>query len=182
MLKFIILIFTGLMLCLFFDIETRSEIRTLHHLIHTSDTTLRKKGFRCFMTGGQWHSTIKEIARGYSINQYCFKTVEDARRFFVPLADEYIRPFNEEPSIRPYLANYPLNSRNFYLIIKFVDMDGNELLNPWIGSIHAGHGKITYYMSAPDKSYTELLYSEPFEEAQKIVYGLDQTTHTRQSP
>jgi len=176
MIKFILFLTISLTLCSCLDIETRPEIRTLRRLIKKSDCTLCKKGFQRLSYGGKLNPSIQIISMGYITTQYRFKSIDEARFFFVPLFKEYIKPFNEEKSLRPFLSNYPLDATNLELSIAFVDDKGESLQIPWICQVFTKHGKIIYLIDKPDSTYSVTQFSETFEEAEKKL-AAQQLTH-----
>ncbi len=152
-----------------FDIETESHVRALYRVVNHQDNKFRKKGFTRSAYGGRWYSTIHEISLEYTTTQYRFQTIDEIRKFFIPLVEEYLQPLNEERSIRPYLSNFPFDTNNLELGITFYDLDRMRLQIPWICYVSSIEGKIVYFGLHPGKQTTTLLYSETFEEAKRIL-------------
>src|SRR5260221_5491686 len=80
---------------------------------------LAADGLFVCMAGGAWNEKNQEIGSGFVTSSYRFKSIEEARNFFLTFCDVYMKPFNDEERIRPYLHNYPLAAKNFYLAIRF---------------------------------------------------------------
>ena len=169
MFKIILLITIIFTVCSCIEIETKNEIRTLQRLIKQSNERVIARGFILLGYGGKWNPTIQLIDMSYTTTEYKFKSVEEARNFFLPFFEEYIKPFNEEKSIRPYLMNFPLDARNLELSITFKENATQSLLAPWINRISTCNGKIIYRIKTSNHSQSTVLYSEPYEEALKIV-------------
>ena len=156
-----------------FDIETQPHMRTLYRIIRQQDKKFQKKGFKLFAYGGQWPSVINKINMEYITTEYRFQTIDELRRFFIPLFEEYLQPFNEEPSIRPYLSNFPLDARNLQLGISFFDENNSSVRMPWLCYVGTAKGKIVYFGFESRKQGSKLLHSETFEEAKRILAEQD---------
>ena len=175
--KFIVMALIGLAVCSCIDIETRGQIRTLERVIKQSNASLVNKGFVLRSYGGKGNPTIQNIDMGYQTTDYKFKSVDEARSFFVPICEEYLKPFNAEKSIRPYLINYPVDMSILNLSITFMDGPNFSYMAPWIASVHASNGRITYFVHTPDKTYSTVLFREPYEEALTIVSQESKHSH-----
>ena len=132
--KSILAALIGLIVCS--CIETRKEVRTFYQLIGKSNERLTKNGFSLLHYGWKCDPTIQKISMRYTTEKYKFKTVEEVRCFIVPLFEEYIKPFNEDKSIRPYLLTYPLGARNFEFNIIFQEKVAHNVVAPWIDAVY----------------------------------------------
>ncbi len=171
--KIMSLIFSFLCICSCLDIETQPHMRTLYRIIKQQDKKFQKKGFSLIAHGGQWYSTVHKIFMEYRTTQYRFQTIDELRRFFVPLFEEYLQPFNEEPSIRPYLSNFPLDARNLEIGISFYDEKNTCVYMPWFCRVATSKGRIVYLGLTTPKQGVKLLHAETFEEAKRILAEQD---------
>ncbi len=155
------------------DIETQPHMRILYRIIKQQDKKFQKKGFSLIAHGGQWPSVINKINMEYRTTQYRFQTIDELRRFFIPLYEEYLQPFNDEPSIRPYLSNFPLDTRNLQLGISFYNEKNTTVCMPWFCRVASSEGRIVYLGLTSLKQGIQLLHAETFEEAKRILAEQD---------
>ena len=143
-----------------------TEVPVANDIMRSHDRKLAKMGlYRC-MTSGPICAPIREISAGYATNSFRFTSIDEARKFFLRFYSEYSKPFMESDSIRYYLNEYPLESKNFYLFIFFYDEKREIVVAPYITSISLSNGKIcydTYDEDGGKGSY--ILLEETFEEA-----------------
>lgn len=130
------------------------------------------QGLMLCMYGGSDIGPLREIAAGYRTKRYQFATIEEARRFFCPFVERFIKPFNENKEVRPYLRHYPMIAENFNLEVSFADSKNQSLVIPYICTIMLIRGEIRYFTDDPKQILSKQfirLHSETFEEAQKIL-------------
>jgi hypothetical protein len=131
---------------------------------------LSREDFYCFMNGGGNFGPLEEIAGGFQTRKYRFTSIEEARAFFYAFVIDYIKPFNDDKEIRPYLRHFPLIADNFSLVVQFQDERCRQLEPPYIGSIWLQRGAIYYFAETPSTNKpSEVLYSETFAEAEEIL-------------
>ncbi len=138
-----------------------------------NDKNLQKKGLYSTKTGGAGLQKIV-IDGMYVTNQYRFTSIDEARAFFCNFFDDYMKPFNEDPSLQPYLPNFPLTEKNFWLSITFLDENHNQLQKPYIEEIRNFGDRIAYSTYDPTKGpavrdSNPILHVETFEEARALL-------------
>lgn len=96
-------------------------------------------------------------------------TEEEARKLIISCLNDYLGAVNNDESIRPYLKNYPFTSKNISLKIFNYYLDRSDVYHPYIGTVTAREGKISYYTDEPNnlKYYSEKY--ETYDEAVAIL-------------
>ena len=84
--------------------------------------TLRPMGISITSLGGSSKKGIKTIHMGVATKGP--GTIEDSRRLMVYLLTTLIQNYNDNPSIRPYLLDYPFTAKNIDFTISFNDPTG----------------------------------------------------------
>lgn len=87
------------------------EWNQVERLTNASNKAMTKKGFVLISQGARGRNTISTVTAAFSTDKYKFKTVDEVRNFFIPLVEEYVKPFNEVRSLRPYFKNYPFGAK-----------------------------------------------------------------------
>ena len=90
------------------------------------------------------------------------KSIDEARKLIVDTTEFVAKFLNEEPLIRPYLCEYPFNSRNINVMIV---LDRNIQMDEPIVDVSCDQGVIRYFYE-----YNRIqVPKETFEEAKAIV-------------
>ncbi|CRX37705.1 hypothetical protein [Estrella lausannensis] len=80
------------------------------------------RGLTITAVGGSSQKGIKMIHLGVATNGP--GSIDQARTLMVFLFQELLNRYNTNPSIRPYLLNYPFTEKNIEFSIRFVDSKG----------------------------------------------------------
>jgi hypothetical protein len=143
--------------------------------IHLSDKIVNayikdvkyRYGFHLDGSGGSMMNDITVIRLMFSsINTV---KLDQARIIFVDSVENLLNRVNSDEKIRPYLHNFPFTIDNIQLDIGFLKPGGKFVDGEFIATISLIKGKIFYGHYNMSKDRLENLYSEPYEEAIKIV-------------
>jgi hypothetical protein len=118
-------------------------------------------------SGGSFMDEIHSVSYGFSSNKQA--TRDEARALIVQVTEDLIREVNAYKELRPHLANYPLDNKNFTLTISFYDPSTQERRGPpYITMVTNGPRGINY----DDKGYVDIFNisaDETYEEAKRKV-------------
>lgn len=103
-----------------------------------------------------------------------FKPIDKrtARLLILDISNVFLSLVNENEEIRPYLKNYPFDTKNIYIaVISYASNKREYTYEPYIGVVSIGERGIAYKTNDPDnlyqyKSDTE----ETYEQALEIVH------------
>lgn len=161
-------------LCLFltacaFNYQLPPYIERAHKLSDYCATKYRTEN-QLFQncSGGGFRKSVNLIAPGFI--SYRKMGVEEGRRLFVEGVELFCSTFNNDPTIRPYLLNYPFEVKNIDLRIAFEDpINFQEMPPPYVSLIYCINDTILYraYDRETQKYYE--LHREPYAEALRIV-------------
>ncbi|MFA6118867.1 MAG: hypothetical protein WC688_03015 [Parachlamydiales bacterium] len=107
---------------------------------------------------------------GLTMLSLSFETDKDydiptGRELIVYCAEEFLKNINSDEKIRPYLQNYPFDSKN--IKVSIYPQNKNNLRNK-LEIISFSHGKIKYYNYDENKNL-KIIYEENYEDALNIV-------------
>ncbi|MBA3603012.1 MAG: hypothetical protein H0W50_05090 [Parachlamydiaceae bacterium] len=94
-----------------------------------------------------------------------------ARELFVELEEKFLVLLNNSIEIRPYLDHYPCGTEAFELTLVFKCPKGSFAQPPYLGEVTVSKDKIYYDVDNKEKKIFLPIFSEPYDEAYKIVYG-----------
>lgn len=141
-----------------------------HKIIRECSKDLKKdQGLYLIGSGGQMAYDIKTIAVHYQ----CFHAlnVEETRKLFVQVTENYISKVNFDANIRPFLHNFPFRFDNMDIMIGFDDSKGGHCGDGSVALVFLSKrtNEIVYegYNCETQKFYS--LHREPYEVALKIV-------------
>ncbi len=127
------------------------------------------QGLDCICKGGSMMGDIQAVALGFV--SYKALNVNEARKLYVNIVEEYLHRVNCNEEVRPYLHNYPFTINNLKFTIRFSHPNGKRIADGHVAymSFIASRNLIFYrgYDSNTDNFY--LLHKESYEEALKIV-------------
>jgi hypothetical protein len=137
-------------------------------ILHGYSAELKKKGIMLVGEGGAMMGDIQSVFMHYFVPGEF--SLNDARKMYVEVAEEYIKRYNDDEKIRPYLHNYPFNISNIELEISFKDEKGNPQENGYVAYISRSNKNLVYYAEYKNNEYVTL-HKEPYAEAVAIVKG-----------
>ncbi|MCW3109842.1 MAG: hypothetical protein JWQ09_4348 [Segetibacter sp.] len=69
---------------------------------------------------------------------------EEIRKTLIQLAQEFLVCMNSNEAIKPYLETYPCGIKNIEITLFFVDSQGKDLDDPYIGIAAISRGKLNF--------------------------------------
>ncbi len=72
-------------------------------------------------------------------------TEEEARQLIINCLCDFLEAANLDEDLRPFLKNYPFQAENVDMAIFSFKEDRREMFDPWIGTVSASRGKVSYY-------------------------------------
>lgn len=129
----------------------------------------KNREFTLVGTGGRVTDEVQTIS--LILETVGFVDVPTARKVIIEQEEEFLARLNGMEEIRPYLIQYPSGTEAFELRIGFKDTNGEFVSPPHIALVSICDGKIFYKTFDTRNSSFTTVYSEPYEEAYRIVYG-----------
>ncbi len=142
--------------------EKRKDFVTMDKIQYKIQNTLRKEGFYLTGSGGGGYPAINSIYNGYITRSYKLSSVDEARSLICRFMEMYLTAFNNEKSIRPYLATFPFTSQNIEITISFIDDNHDMLTQPYIEAVYCMRGVVTY-CTGDKQGKSIVLLKEPYE-------------------
>lgn len=111
-----------------------------------------------------------------SFNSCASVNIEQARKLYIDIIEEYLRYVNEDEEVRPYLHNYPFTPVNLYFLLGFRENNQSIKGEGHVASIVISRNIVYYdaYHTNSKKLYN--LHKETYEEALSIVKENNQIT------
>lgn len=132
-------------------------------------TVGRDKQIYLIGSGGAMMDDVKMIS--LSFTSFHGFTIEEARQYYVEIAEKYLLLINENEKLRPYLHNYPFDFHNIQFDIGFHDVETRKWSKDSVAFVFCSRkdGIIFYDIYDHEKDKLIDVYEEPYEEALKIV-------------
>lgn len=159
---------------LLFDILTYKEpeyVKLTHQINSKVVKEIKKnKGYVRTGGGGSLYKNVKAITLTFQANE-CL-TIEEARKCYVELVEQFVAEYNKNVQIRPFLDNYPFLPKNVELHIFFNKIDPH-VPPPHVSLIMMlSEGKLDYSLTSSTGEPAGI-HQEPYDTAYKLVYGHD---------
>lgn len=140
---------------------------------------MKKK--RAYLVEGTGGSMPNDDVRTFFISfiaEYEVDTTQ-ARRLYIEVVNGFIKKVNDDKTIRPYLHDYPVTTKNMEIFLSFVDKNTKKSVADPLISFILCYNDIIYY-NIYDKDIREFrsVYQEPYEVALKIVQDEQKTIQT----
>ena len=119
--------------------------------------------------GGSMMHNVKSMEITLNMKKFC--KIGEARKLIVDYSQEYLRRINNNKKLLPYLDKYPFTYEDIKIDVSFSDKNANPPNDEYIVLSFLKDGYIYYFKSNPFSIRYDLIQSEPFEEAVKIVRG-----------
>ena len=131
---------------------------------------VRKDGkFTLIGTGGRITDEVQIVY--LTFHTVATLDIPAARKIIIEKEEEFLDRLNGMPEIRPYLIHYPSGAKSLELSIGFKNSKGLFVSPPHIALVSVFNGEISYdTFEVKNRSFTTV-FSEPYEEGYKIVYG-----------
>jgi hypothetical protein len=126
-----------------------SHLEQAEIITKNTNASLTQNGFYEISTRHQYRTLIGGIEKSYGTRQHRFTTNPEVRNFFCDFMKEYLKPLNEDQSLKPYLEHYPLTWKDMNLSIVFFDEAGRPLTKPYIGAIRNVKDSLYYEYCDP---------------------------------
>lgn len=150
-----------------FGYEEYSDL-TKKIIYECSKEVEKKYKLKLLSTGGSTAYDIRQINRGYIYLSEA--TIPEARRLYVETAEVFIKKFNENKELRPYLRDYPFNFDHLALGIHFRNNKGHQPKKGMVVLMCGGSKDICYFgQVTDDPDDLQEIFTEPYTEALKIV-------------
>ncbi len=107
-----------------------------------------------------------------------YHDIASARQLCVEMEEEFLKLLNNSREIRPYLLRYPSGIDAFKITIGFKQPQGSFVQPPYLGQVTVFEDEIYYYVDNHERKIFTRIYSEPYEEGYKIVYGKEKEIET----
>lgn len=127
----------------------------------------KQKGLYLIGEGGAFMNDIQEVSLSYI--SYDASSVDQARRLYVEIAEGYLRRYNENVEIRPFLHNYPFTIDNLELMIGFEDETNRHRGDGYIALMFIARDKLWYKGYDKEKQEFYPIHSETYAKAVEIV-------------
>ncbi|MDF2577858.1 MAG: Conserved hypothetical rane protein [Chlamydiales bacterium] len=115
--------------------------------------------------GGAMLLDIEKVNFDFQIKHAPMK-IDEARLIYVDCIQEFLKFYNNNEQIRPYLANYPFTVSNISLNLNFLDENGSKIVdNSFVYFIFNKGDKIFYRGFSPNVEPFVKLHHETYEEA-----------------
>lgn len=119
--------------------------------------------------GGRVTDEVQEIS--LILETFATVDISSARELIIDKEEEFLELLNGMQEIRPYLLHYPSRADSLGLRIGFKNSRGSFVSPPDIAMVSVFNNIISYKtFEITNRSFTTV-YSEPYEEGYKIVYG-----------
>ncbi len=69
---------------------------------------------------------------------------EEIRKILIESVHDFLVYVNSDAAVRPYLENYPFEIKNVEITLFFIDAQGLELDDPYIGIAGISRGRLDY--------------------------------------
>ena len=123
----------------------------------------KETGLIPFGSGGQMMDQIKLLELFFLCHQPV--NIEKGRELVLKAGEELIREINSDNRIRPYLNNFPFESKNITIKLYIQRLDGFSFGEEELGVISASEGIIAYRVDGSVPGRLETVYKETYEEA-----------------
>lgn len=161
---FVLVLFLCLTSCLggsrssYDEIVDKISAQYVKKVCQTNDFTLMMIGGG---VGGKISLGFKTIA--------CV-SISGARLILLQKEEDFLALINGTPEIQPYL-NGPSSAQTVSIKIAFYGSDKTFVIPPYIAYAYISDNTVFYAVSEVENDRIMTIFSEPYEEAYKIVYG-----------
>ncbi|MBA3603343.1 MAG: hypothetical protein H0W50_06825 [Parachlamydiaceae bacterium] len=118
--------------------------------------------------GGGMMGDIQRVT--LTFNSFRKLDIPEARKLIVKLEQEFLQMLNDNRDVRPFLHDFPVQSKNFELSLIFSSLENGFVLPPYLASVFVLNGKIYYNTYNEGRKMMKLEYSEVYEEDFKTVF------------
>ncbi len=128
----------------------------------------QSKGLYVTGSGGAMMGDIQEV--GVHFISFTPSSIEEARRLYVEVTEGFLKRYNENEAVRPYLHNYPFTIENLEIMIRFAD-EARKHRGDWMVALvfTARKDQLFYCGYNYEKQQLYDIHKEPYSQAVEIV-------------
>ncbi len=124
----------------------------------------RNKGLYLTGSGGAMVDDIKKI--NVHFDSFASLSVEEARKLYVEVAEGFLKRYNENEAVRPYLHNYPFKLENLELMISFTDETRKRRSEGLVALVFNARKDLLFYYGYDEKeNQLYEIYEESYSQA-----------------
>ena len=134
----------------------------------TANQLEKEKDLSCSGTGGRMMGDIQAV--GLEFQYFHLVNLEESRKLLVYAIQIFLKNINGNKEIRPYLHEYPFNTKNIEITIWIYQPDGYEPAPGNIQCVTLRSNTLLYKIATLNKSGDwPILHEETYEEALKVL-------------
>lgn len=146
----------------------RRDIQMVNEIVDKYSLELkRERGLYLIGRGGRMMDDIQQVYVEYT--SVDAPSVDEVRKLYVEIAEEYLQRINSNEELRPYLHVYPFTIENLALTLSFEDVAYRIRKDGYVAYAYIPKDNLIYYKEYKSDEQYHLLLSEPYAEAVKIV-------------
>jgi hypothetical protein len=155
----------------FFSCSTSKHCKISNKIFIAHNKELQKqKDIFLVGFGGAMMGDIQKVCAHYESHERL--AVNEARSLYVEIIEGYLKKYNGDEVIRPFLHDYPFTIENLEVNIGFYDSIRQRIDNGFVAYMFIGKNHMLIYKAYDPKTDEFIhLYDEPYEVARQIVYG-----------
>lgn len=113
--------------------------------------------------GGRMMDQITFLHWGF--DYYKEIDIDEARELLIAAENQFLKAFNGDERIHPYLGNYPLTTKKMQIVIFLHKPDGSEIEPEKLHVIAINEGILDYMIGKLGTERLKKIYKETYEEA-----------------
>jgi len=129
----------------------------------------KKDGLKLFGYGGGMMHDLYLLSTHFTVQKPL--TMDEARKMYISGTKGLLKAINTDCNIRPYLHDFPFTDRNLQFFISYTGENPIYKSPPYVKVLYETKGKIFYKSINPTTGDLFTLYSEPYEDALKLILG-----------
>jgi hypothetical protein len=114
-------------------------------------------------TGGEMMDEIRMLA--ISFFYYHPIDIDEGRQLLISAIQHLVDEVNNNPEIRPYLANYPFQAKNIEIRVFICNPDGSNINPGMLSVVSSINGVLKYKIDKPGGRGFITVHQETYEEA-----------------
>ena len=153
--------------------EQDKNLNTADRINERICQSLAKDNFYVFLVGGSSCPSLSLVSYGFATREYRIKSTTEARNLICAIMNKFLKAYNSQKNIRPYLSNYPFESKNFNISLVFLNENNEMLEEPYISEVVCKNGRVTY-ITRDGYGENRLIAEETFDAANQIYQQRNQ--------
>ena len=131
-------------------------------------------------TGGGMMRQIHHLAISFQGHDHL--TIDDARQLLIYCSETYLSALNSNEKVRPYLQNYPFQSKDIEVSIFIHESKAHPLPAGALSVVGAVKGKLDYVVNQPQPPHLKTIRKETYQEALKTLAEKGALKNSPESP